>query len=577
MADLQKLCFGCMREKPDFSPECPYCKFDANENNPENALPIKHMLQNRYYVGKILNENGEGITYLGFDAFESKPIRIREFFPIGLVERINTFVKPFNDYSFGFDSSKQQFSALARTLARMNGFNGLLSINDIFEENGTAYYITEYVEAITLRDFLLRNGGILTYDQFRPLIMPLLSTISSLHAVDIIHRGISPDTILVGKDGKLRLTEFCIPDARTARTHLKPSLHKGYAAIEQYGFDGEQGSWTDVYALGALMYRILVGNPPPEATVRVTDDKMTIPAEFAKVLPGNALSALANSLEIMPEDRAKTVEEFRNELTSAPKLSAKYNQKTGEVKAVASKQYRNKIIAVSVCSTALVLLLVFGGLWFLSGNNADPDVQETTVSTTAAQTSHKVLFESDEVPDFVGLMYSDILSKPEHIKTRARFVFEVVRSVPSSEPIGKILSQTPAAGNQISNGQVIKIQISGGNEMAVIPNLTNMTKEEALIELLKAGFLYENISFGEKYNTSILPECVVDVSPNIGETVSKYMKVTINMNTYVTTTTTTTTTVATTTTTTTKVAPTATTKKPKQTKDPQQTIPTVVQ
>ncbi len=448
MADLDKLCFGCMREKPDFSPECPYCKFDSNSENSENALPIKHILQNRYYVGKVLNENGEGITYLGFDAFESKPIRIREFFPNGLAQRINALVKPFNNYSYGFDTSKQEFCALARTLARMNGFNGLLNINDIFEENGTAYYITEYVEAITLRDFLLRNGGILTYDQFRPLIMPLLSTISSLHAVDIVHRGISPDTILVGKDGKLRLTEFCIPDARTARTHLKASLHKGYAAIEQYGFDGEQGSWTDVYALGALMYRILIGNPPPEATVRVAEDKMTIPAEFAKELPGNALSALANALEIMPEDRAKTVEEFRNELTSAPKLSAKYNQKTGEIKAVASKQYRNKVIAISVCSTALVLLVVFGGLWFLSKNNEDPDIQETTVATTTAPVSNQVYFESDEVPQFVGLMYSDILSSPEHIKTRARFVFEIVRSVPSAEPVGKILSQTPAAGEK---------------------------------------------------------------------------------------------------------------------------------
>ncbi len=542
MAEIEKLCFGCMREKPDFSPECPYCKFDSSDENSPNALPIKTLLQNRYHIGKVLNENGEGFTYIAYDESAKTPVRVREFFPSGIAERINTLVKPYQEYGFDFDKARQEFSALARSLSHLNGFAGLLNITDIFEQNGTTYYVTEYVEAITLRDFLLRNGGVLTYEQFRPLFIPLLSTISSLHAVDILHRGISPDTILVGKDGKLRLTEFCIHDARTARTSLQASLHKGYAAIEQYGFDGNEGPWTDIYALGALMYRILVGNPPAEATVRITEDTMTVPAAVAKDLPGNALSALANALEIMPEERTKSVEDFKAELSATPKLSAKYNEKTGEVKAVASKQYRNKIITISVCSTALVLLIILGGMWMISKETTDPEVEETTTVTSTSAQPQSVYFDSDEVPNFVGLLYSDILSAPEYIKTRARFTFEIVKSVPSSEPVGKILSQSPEAGSYISGSQVIKIEISGGNEMTVIPNLTNMTKEEAVIELLKAGFLYENISFGEKYNTSILPECVVDISPSIGETVSKYTKVIINMNTYVTTTTTTTTT-----------------------------------
>ncbi|MBQ5590580.1 MAG: PASTA domain-containing protein [Clostridia bacterium] len=562
MADLEKLCFGCMREKPDFSPECPYCKFDANAQNSENALPIKHILQNRYYIGRILNENGEGFTYLAYDILKQTPVRVREFFPFGLAERINTIVKPYSEFGFTFDKAKQEFSALARALAHMNSFEELLSILDIFEENGTAYYVTEYVEAITLRDFLLRNGGVLNYEQFRPLIMPLLSTISSLHAVDIIHRGISPDTILVGKDGKLRLTEFSIADTRTARTQFQAHLHKGYAAIEQYGFDGEQGPWTDVYALGALMYRILVGNPPPEATVRVTDDKMTIPAEVARVLPGSALSALANSLEILPSDRAKSVEEFKKDLTSESKLSTKYNSKTGELKAVSSKQYRNKLIAITIASTLAVILLVFGGMWLLTDNSNDDDIVDITTTTTAPQTTQNIGFESDEVPNFVGMLYSDILSSPEHIRTRAKFVFEISEAVVSSEPAGKILDQSPAEGTLVTKGQVIKIQISGGNEMTVVPNLTNMTKEEAIIELLKVGFLYENISFGEKYNTGILPECVVDVTPHqIGSTISKYSKITINMNTYVTTTTQTTTTLATKPTTTKKTTTTTKTAK----------------
>ncbi|MGN0172896.1 MAG: PASTA domain-containing protein [Acutalibacteraceae bacterium] len=547
MADFEKLCFGCMREKPDFSPECPYCKYDGTKDNQPNALPIKTLLQKRYYVGKILNENGEGITYIGYDALKECTVRIREFFPVGIVDRINTLVKPFSQYGFTFDKERAEFNALAKSLSHMNGFAGLLNILDIFDENGTTYYITEYVEAITLRDFLLRNGGVLSYEQFRPLFMPLLSTISSLHAVDIIHRGISPDTILVGKDGKLRLTEFTVHDARTARTELQASLHKGYAAIEQYGFDGEQGPWTDVYALGALMYRFLVGNPPPEATVRVTDDKMTIPADVAKTLPGNALSALANALEIMPEDRTKTVEEFRNELTSTPKLSPKYNNRTGEVKAVASKQYRNKIIAISVCATVVVLAILICGMWLLTKGGTEDAVESTTTTTATVETTQKVAFGSDQVPDFVGIKFSDILSSPDYIKVRAKFNFEVSSKQYSSKPKGEILSQTPAAGTEIKEGQVVKLVISLGSEDFSMPNIVGLSKEDAYIKLLEAGFSPENITFGEKYLPNSLPEAVVDVTPGVGETVNCDMKVTVNVNTYIATTATTTATPITTT------------------------------
>ena len=552
MADLEKLCFGCMREKPDFMPECPYCKYDGTKDNQPNALPIKSLLQERYYVGKILNENCEGITYIGYDVEKQSVVRIREFFPVGLVDRINTLVKPFSEYGFNFDKHRSEFTSLAKSLSHMNGFAGLLNILDIFDENGTTYYITEYVEAITLRDFLLRNGGVLSYEQFRPLFMPLLATISSLHAVDIIHRGISPDTILVGKDGKLRLTEFCIHDARTARTDLQASLHKGYAAIEQYGFDGEQGPWTDVYALGALMYRFLVGNPPPEATVRVTEDKMTIPAEVAKTLPGNALSALANSLEIMPEDRTKSVEEFRSELISTPKLSTKYNNKTGEVKAVASKQYRNKILIISVCATIVVLAILFCGMWMLTNANKNNNNEPTVTTTVPTTTVNNVIYDSNKVPNFVGVKYSDILSSPEYIKVRARFTFEVSSKQYSSQPKGEVISQKPNAGTQIKDGQVIKLVVSLGNQNFSMPNVVGLTKQDAYIKLLEAGFSPENISFGEKYLPNALPEAVVDVTPNVGETVNSDMKVTVNINTYVTTTSTTTTTTTTKPTTTTE-------------------------
>ena len=564
MADIEKLCFGCMREKPDFSPECPHCKFDETNDNDPQALPIKTLLQKRYYVGKIFNENGEGFTYIGYDILKDCPVRIREYFPSGMAQRINTLVKPLAQFGFAFENYRLEFNSLAKNLLRMNGFSGLLNILDIFEENGTSYYITEYVEAITLRDFLLRNGGILNFDQIRPMLMPLLSTLSSLHSVDIIHRGISPDTILVGKDGKLRLTEFCIKQARTARTDFKASLHKGYAAIEQYGFEGEQGPWTDVYALGALVYRMLVGNPPPEATVRVTDDKMTIPADVAKSLSGGALSALANSLEIMPEERTSSVEEFRSDILSAPKLSPKYNSKTGEVKAVASRQYRRKIIIISACAALICLALVAAVLFVFYDNSEQKDENTTITATTSVE--NVTVDDSDnitEVQNYVGLKISDLLSDAQYLKERARLNFDVESKKYDSTPKGTIISQSPKAGTKLKKNQTVKFVVSLGPRNFSMPNIVGLSKQDALIKLLEAGFSVENIQFGEKYLPNSTPDAVSDVSPSVGSTVTGDEKVTVNVNIYVTTTTTTTeaTTTTTTTTTTKKTAKKTTTTK----------------
>ncbi len=553
MADIEKLCFGCMREKPDFSPECPHCKFDETKGNDPQALPIKSVLQKRYYVGKTFNVNGEGFTYIGYDSLKDCPVRIREYFPDGMAQRINTLVKPLAQYGFAFENYRLEFNSLAKNLSRMNGFSGLLNILDIFEENGTSYYVTEYVEAITLRDFLLRNGGILNFEQIRPLIMPLLSTISSLHSVDIIHRGISPDTILVGKDGKLRLTEFCIKEARTARGEFKANLHKGYAAIEQYGFDGEQGPWTDVYAIGALVYRMLVGNPPPEATVRVTEDKMTIPADVARSLSGSALSALANSLEIMPDERTGSVEEFRADILSTPKLSPKYNNKTGEVKAVASKQYKRKIIIISVCAVLASLAIIAAILFAFYASDDKEDDNDNVASTTAVQTPSIDTGDNvTKVQNYVGLKISDLLSDSKYLKERARLNFDVKSKKYDTSPKGTILSQSPKAGTKIKKNQTVTFVVSLGPRNFSMPNVVGLSKQEALIKLLEAGFSVENITFGEKLLPNAPPDAVSDVSPSAGTTVTGDEKVTVNVNTYVTTTTTTTTTAATTTTTTTK-------------------------
>ena len=141
--------------------------------------------------------------------------------------------------------------------------------SDVFECFGTSYAVYDHFDGISLRDFLLRSKtGYISWEKARQLLMPTLSTIGNLHSNGIIHRGISPTTLIIAEDGKIKITGFSIGEVRTAGSHLDPQIYEGYAAVEQYGFDAPQGPWTDVYSFAAVLYRTLIGSDPISAKER---------------------------------------------------------------------------------------------------------------------------------------------------------------------------------------------------------------------------------------------------------------------------------------------------------------------
>ena len=171
----------------------------------------------------------------------------------------------------------------------------------------------------------------------KTVVYSAMSSVRELHENGIIHRGLSPETMLVGKDGKMRLIGFCTADARTAHSSLTAQLFPGFAAIEQYGSVGKQGTWTDVYGFAAVLYRTLVGSPPPEATYRLENDDLSIPNKVAEELPENVIDALCCALQLLPNDRidnnVATMEELRALLISTkepPKMITKKAKKVPE-------------------------------------------------------------------------------------------------------------------------------------------------------------------------------------------------------------------------------------------------------
>lgn len=491
MMNTDHLCMSCMREIGDEN-QCPYCGFHADSPQLAPYLPLRTVVAERYLAGKLLDYNGDGATYMGWDLEMNAPVTIREFLPDSIAERREDLtLAPMAGCEITYRDCYQSFLELWRKLARMRGLSALILVFDIVEDHGTAYAISEYMEGVSLREYLLRSpSGYLSWEQTRILLMPVLSTLGTLHSAGIIHRGISPTTLIVGKNGKMRITGFSIWQARTARGDLTAQLFPGYAAIEQYGFEGQQGPWTDIYAFSAVLYRTLIGSTPLEATSRVTNDRLMVPGKFAEQLPAYVINALMNGLQILPEDRTRTVDQLRAELSAAPgtstaaiayagKEDAPYQESVPSGRKKSASGSKTALIAgLASIAACLVLFAVLSltvwrediGMFFTGG-----------ASTQASSNAPELV----KVPDFRGLNYNNIKSNTDYTNA---FFFETEYQDSDTQGKDVVLSQNIAYGTEVPKGSTIKLVLSSGNEEITLPDFKGQNYATVKLKLEEMGF-----------------------------------------------------------------------------------------
>lgn len=520
------LCMGCMKEIGNVQ-QCPFCGFHNDTVAPAPYLPLRTVIGGRYTVGKVISASGDGVTYIAWDTESRETVTVREFLPVENITRLQgqTEVTVNEDSRLVFYDSVREFLALNRKLAMSRNLSALIPVIDIIEENNTAYAVSEYIETITLRDFLLKSRtGYLGWDRVKTLMMPVLTTVASLHSMDIYHRGISPNTLVLGRDGKLRLTGFMISSARCLKTRVKPEMFPGYAAIEQYHDVDDTGAWTDVYGIAAVIYRALIGSTPAEASERITNDKLMIPPRFAEALPAYLVSALDHALTIEPGDRTATVDELREELSGSPSTMASnaiHEVREREVEAPTTtedevaerkrleklarqeqqkhEQIKMAIIAFAICLGIGVLAL---GGW-LTYDHFKNNPKEPTTEGVAPMI---------EVPNFVGQSYSRI-SNDEVQKTRFKFTVDYQYS--DSAEAGVIIGQNLEAGTQIEQGSELKLTVSKGIEYVTLIDVSGMDYNKAFNLLTEAGFVCKKV---EKNNDgSHTANEVITVTPEAGK------------------------------------------------------------
>lgn len=276
----------------------------------------------RYVIQEVLGQGGFGITYLGIDKLYGNKAAIKEYYPQEIAMRkaqyedvvTVTSIEEKNNY----DKGKKRFLDEAQVMARFNKNEGIVKILDFFEANNTAYIVMEYLEGITLKQYLGKYGVI----QFRNLIemmLPLLEALIEIHSQGLIHRDISPDNIMVQHNGKVKLMDFGAARDYTesGNKSLSVILKPGYAPPEQYQTHGVQGPWTDIYALCATIYKCLTGITPPDAIARVMDDKFKEPDQLDGKLSPDIKKILWKGMNIFPEERYQDIVEFGEDVCDA--------------------------------------------------------------------------------------------------------------------------------------------------------------------------------------------------------------------------------------------------------------------
>ena len=291
----------------------------------------------RYTIEGVLGQGGFGITYLGIDELHEKKVAIKEFFPQGIVTRNieyqDTVTVTFVGEKDNYEKGKERFLKEARTMAKFSKDEGIVKALDFFEINNTAYIVMEYLEGITLKQYLRENQRIAPEDLIE-LLVPLIESLDEIHSQGMIHRDISPDNIMVLPDGRIKLMDFGAARDYTefGEKSLSIVLKPGYAPPEQYQTHGVQGPWTDIYALCATMYKCITGENPPDAIERVMDDSLKKISEFGIAIPPQEEAAIIKGMSVSAKDRYQDIKDFCEDLYGGYEETSVSENKESEIK-----------------------------------------------------------------------------------------------------------------------------------------------------------------------------------------------------------------------------------------------------
>lgn len=317
---MQIRCAKCMKLFSNETKACPFCGH-VNVQSAEESLFLKAgaTIKERYIIGEVLGFGGFGATYAAWDIVLERRVAVKEYFPSAFATRKpnqNSLSVFSGDKGECFNIGLKKYLSEARTMAKLESIPHIVGVKEYFEENNTAYIVMEFVDGITMKEYLRKNGTLSPKDAIR-LFLPLIKSLDQVHSDNVIHRDISPDNIMIDKNG-FRLIDFGAAREvfENEEKTLSIVLKHGYAPEEQYHKKGKQGPWTDVYAMCATMYKCITGKTPPQVFDRMAGDEPETFSQLGISIAPHIEKAIFKGMSIVAEDRFRTMDELYNALAT---------------------------------------------------------------------------------------------------------------------------------------------------------------------------------------------------------------------------------------------------------------------
>jgi hypothetical protein len=284
----------------------------AESTEYRNALETGTTLS-EYQLKSVLGVGGFGMTYLAWDANLEKHVAIKEYLPGDLAVRAldGSVVPVSTNHQYDYQWGLERFIIEARTLARFSHPH-IVRVNRYFEANGTGYMVMDYEEGESLNQ-LLKRAPFPPEAELRQILLPLLDGLAAVHAENFLHRDIKPSNIFMRANGLPVLLDFGAARSTGNGTRsLTAVLTPGYAPLEQYSSDGKQGPWSDVYALGGVLYRAVTDRNPPDAVSRLQNDALKEGLASAQGrYSAPLLRAIEWAMRVQPELRPQKVADWK--------------------------------------------------------------------------------------------------------------------------------------------------------------------------------------------------------------------------------------------------------------------------
>lgn len=471
-------CVGCMKPLTAEG-RCVYCGLQQDKYWPiPRCLRPGMCLRDRYVLGRVLGEGSFGISYIAWDCLLDTVVAIKEYFPASLVSRhISEEDEDTNVYIYEkresrkYQESLKKYLGEAKSLSAYYDLDGIVSVRDFFYANNTAYIVMGYVDGISVKEYVEKNGPI-EGEKFLRMLEPVIQSLAKVHQTGVLHRDISPDNMLLTRDEKLVLIDFGA--ARKENINMTRSMtvvfKRGFSPEEQYRTRGQQGAWTDVYALCATAYYALTGKAPDESIQRVLEDDMPSLTEMTDVdLPMRQKRAFMKGMTVDFHHRYQTMDELYQGL---------YQQGR-------DKKRLGVWFAGTAAVLACVALLGTGAAYGLHKHSqAKKDAIQTEAPQQTAFAVATVTPYAADVQEYQMISFKS-MTKKEALKALAGQDTELSVQwkyrYSSRIKKGRIVTQSIPAKTRYRGETYSKIvlTISKGKRKTEVPKLTGVSKERA--------------------------------------------------------------------------------------------------